>query len=923
MSPSDRPLPLLALLFAACATPPAAPAPAAAARQDPPAAGIVVAPALAAPQPPAGMRLPATVKPLLQRVELTITPASDRFQGTTELDVELTAASDTLWLNARDLTVTQGSVRMGDAELRGQISLSPERVALRLPRAVGPGPVTLRFAFNGVVSNTEDAGIFHQKEGGDWYVMSQFEETDARRAFPCFDEPSAKIPWELTLVVPKDVIAVSNTSITSEAPATDGMKRVRFGRTRPLPSYLVAFGVGPYDVVEARPAGANKIPMRVFTPRGRKAEAAYAAKSSPEILESLEAYFGMPFPYEKLDLLTIPLTVHFGAMENAGLVTVASFRLLAKPENDTVRFQRTWAEYAAHEFAHQWFGDYVTLAWWNDIWLNESFASWMEARALEPWQPTWGEKVGEVQDRSRAATSDTLVSARSIRQPIESYDDITNAFDNITYAKGASVLRMFESYLGPEAFRKGVQLYLRRHAYGTATASDFLQAISEATGRDVAPAFGSFLDQPGVPLVTASLSCAKGKPATLSLAQQRLLPVGTTGSTDSRWQVPVCARWSTAGKEHQACTLITGPTATLPLDGPGCPDWVLPNARYAGYYRLKLEGTLLHDLVTRGAKSLTTAETVGLLGDVGALVAAGRLPQAAAMELAARYAGASEREVVITAIDLARVRADFLEGGAAKAYPAWVRRHFGNRARVLGMTAHAGDDEETRLLRPPLVGFVALRGQDPQLIAEARTMTEQWLKDPASTDPDTTDTALTIAGWYADAPLHAKLVERLKASPDRVIRGKLLTALSAVQDPALVQSNMAVVLAKPIDLRELTRLFELGRSRETATVKAIPVSTREIVFRTVNENYDRLTAALPERSAAGLFFAGIYFCDPSHRQQVATAFGPRAEKALGGKRDLAQVLEAVDLCIADRAVQVPSISAYLAGKPAPASSRSR
>jgi alanyl aminopeptidase len=869
------------------------------------------------------MRLPATVKPLLQRVELTITPASERFEGTTELDVELTAATDTLWLNARDLTVTRGSVRMGDAELRGQVSLSPERMALRLPRAVGPGQVTLRFAFTGKVSNTEDAGIFHQKEGGDWYVMTQFEETDARRAFPCFDEPSAKIPWELTLHVPKDLIAVSNSPVASEETAADGTKRLRFARTRPLPSYLVAFGVGPYDVVEARPAGANKVPMRVFTPRGRKAEAAYAARSSPEILESLEAYFGMPYPYEKLDLLTIPLTVHFGAMENAGLVTVASSRLLARPENDTVLFQRTWAEYAAHEFAHQWFGDLVTLAWWNDIWLNESFASWMEARALEPWQPTWGERVNEVEDRDRAARSDTLVSARRIRQPIESYDDINNAFDNITYAKGASILRMFESYLGPETFRKGVQLYLHRHAYSTATAADFLAAISEATGRDVAPAFSSFLDQPGVPLVTASLSCPRGKPATLSLAQQRLLPVGTSGSTDARWQVPVCARWSTAGKEHQACTLLTGATAVVPLEGPGCPEWVLPNARYAGYYRLKLEGTMLHDLVTRGRASLTTAETVGLLGDVGALAIAGRLPQAAAMELAARFADAGERQVAEMAIQLAQVPAVFLEGGAAKAYPQWIRRHFGARARALGMASRPGENEDTRLLRPVLASFVGIRGQDPELIASAREMTQRWLQNPASIDPDMTECALGIAGWFADARLHTTLVERLTSSPDRVIRGKLLSALSVVQDPALVRANMALVLARPIDPRELSRLFEIGRPREGVTPKGILPSTRQLVFQSVSENYDQLTAGLPERSAALLFHSGAYFCDAGHRQAVATAFGPRVEKALGGKRDLAQVLEAVDLCIADRVVQVPSISAYLAGKPAPAKTPSR
>ncbi|HMK74091.1 MAG TPA: M1 family metallopeptidase, partial [Myxococcaceae bacterium] len=576
---SLRPLPLLAALSVACAAPPA---PQLETKTVPPTPGIVVAKDLAAPEPPPGMRLPAGLRPLAQRVELTIVPSSETFQGTTELDVEVASATDVLWLNAKKLTVERASARLGDAEVRAQVSLSPERVALRFPQPLPPGRMTLRLAFTGTISGTEDAGIFHQREGGDWYAMTQFEETDARRAFPCFDEPSVKIPWELTLVVPSQLLAVSNTKVASEEPAGPEMKRIRFARTKPLPSYLVAFGVGPYDTVDARPAGMNKVPMRIYAPRGRASEAAYAVRVSPDILETLEAYFGVPYAYEKLDLLVIPLTVHFGAMENAGLVTFASSRLLARPENESLKFQRIFAAIAAHEFAHQWFGDLVTLAWWDDIWLNESFATWAENKALDSWKPSWGIQMDDVRERSYAADRDTLVSARQIRQPIESYDDISNAFDAITYQKGAAVLRMFETYVGEETFRKGVQRYLQTHAYGNATARDFVAAISESSGRDMWPPFDSFLDRPGVPQITMRLACAPGKPAELRLSQERLLPLGTTGTAAAPWQVPVCARWSSGGKDRQACTLMTGPTATLALDGPSCPAWVIPNVAYAG-----------------------------------------------------------------------------------------------------------------------------------------------------------------------------------------------------------------------------------------------------------------------------------------------------------------------------------------------------
>ncbi len=907
MTPRPPPQTLL-LLLACCAT---APAPESA-RPSPQAARAAEGGG-AAPEPPLGLRLPASLKPLAQRVELSIVPSSPSFEGTTELDVELASATDVVWLNVRALVVKTASAQVGDSELSAQFFLSPERVALRFQRAIGPGRATLRLAFSGLISSTEDAGVFHQEEGGDWYAMTQFEETDARRAFPCVDEPSYKIPWQLTLRVPKELVAVSNSPIASTEAAGEGMKRVHFAATRPLPSYLVAFGVGPYDFVDARPAGVNKTPMRVYVPRGRVAEAAYAARTSPEILETLESYFGVPYPYEKLDLLTIPLTVHFGAMENAGLVTVASAQLLARKENETLRFQRTWGIYAAHEFAHQWFGDLVTLAWWNDIWLNEAFATWMENNALVAWAPKWGMQVVEVTDRSDAAGADTLVTARSIRQPIETYDDINNAFDEITYQKGAAIIRMFETYLGKERFQQGVQSYLRAHAYGNATATDFLASISEATGQDVAPAFDTFLDQSGVPQLTVQLSCGRGKKPELALAQERLRPVGTSATGDRRWQLPVCARWATAGKQQRACILMTTATATLPLSGAACPDWVLPNADYAGYYRLNLKGNLLRTLVTRGRAALTDGETVGLLGDVEALVKVGRYPAGEGMELSTRFNHARERRVVEVAIELATIRQDYLEGRTAKAYPAWVRQHFGAQARALGMEAHPGEAEDTRLLRPRLVAFVATRGEDPALIAAARAMAERWLKDPASVDPDMVNTALGIAGAFGDASLHERLVERLKTSPDRAMRSHLLTALAAFRDPGLVKANMALWEAAPIDPRELVRLL-YGAIHEPAA--------EEVAFQAVREHFEQFASQAPERTVTNLFLVGLGFCDAQHRAAVAEAFGPRAEKVLGGKRVLAQTLEAIDLCTADKAVQVPSITAYLGHAGRGAGSRS-
>src|SRR5215472_10226354 len=511
-------LPLLAVAVAACAS----------------SHSRVAAPAALPPAPrpelvsPPGIRLPETFRPSAQRLSLTIVPSDEHYTGRTEIDGTLGAGIDVVWLNAELLEVTSASARSGGQEVAAELVIrDDQRVALRFPRALPAGPLTLVLAFRGEIFTRDGRGIFRRQSGGEWYAFTQFESTSARRVFHCVDEPSAKIPWPVTLPIPAGLSAFSNTQPLCQVPEANGMEAVQFAQTRPISSYLVAFGVGAFEVLDARPAGTKRIPVRVIAPRGRAPEGAWAARVSPEILESLEDYFGMPFPYEKLDVLAVPGFP--GAMENVGLVTFNESQLLASPEQDSVSRRRGYANVAAHEFAHQWFGDLVTTAWWNDIWLNEAFATWMQTKAIERWAPSWGMRAARVEARDRAAEADTLVNARVVRQPVDTYEDVWNAFDAITYEKGASVLRMFEVWVGEEPFRRGIQRYLRSHADGNATTDDFLAAISASAGKDVAPAFGTFLDRPGVPRLRASLSCTRGGAAVLHLAQDRWLPRGSGG----------------------------------------------------------------------------------------------------------------------------------------------------------------------------------------------------------------------------------------------------------------------------------------------------------------------------------------------------------------------------------------------------------
>ena len=490
------------------------------------------------------MRLPDIATPRRYEIELTVDPDLERFTGEVKIELEMKRESSLIWLNAEQLQISS-AVLVADkrsyparAELVGN-----DFVALHFAEPLPMGAAIVTLKYSGKLAGNETEGIFRQKEGGDWYALTQFEAISARRAFPCFDEPHWKTPWQLALTVKPGDFAFSNTPVLEERATADGMKRVLFAETAPLPTYLVAFGVGPFDVLDGGVAGMRTTPLRYITPKGRAHEARYAKQATPKMLEALEKYFGIPYPYQKLDSMVVPVTVGFGAMENVGLITYSSRLLLATPEHETDQFKQDYLAVGTHEIAHQWFGDLVTAAWWDDIWLNESFATWLSDKVVDQLHPEWQWSVAKVQGRRRAMDTDRLKSTRTVRQEVKSRDDLGNAFDRITYDKGGAVLTMYESWLGETAFRDGVRRYLKQHEWGNATAQDFFAALAVADPQ-VAEGFASFVGQPGLPLVDFELDCSTRRPAVV-LRQQRFLPArpDTLPAGAQRWAVPACLRY--------------------------------------------------------------------------------------------------------------------------------------------------------------------------------------------------------------------------------------------------------------------------------------------------------------------------------------------------------------------------------------------
>ena len=850
-------------------------------------------------------RLPDTARPLRYAIDLTIVPGEDTFRGVADIELTIDRASNALWLNATELTIEQASFTAPGIIKTRIIQGGDNFVGFAFDSALA-GKATLHVEYTGKISRTTSAGLFQLRDGSrpPWYVYSQFEPTDARRAFPCFDEPQFKTPWTLTLHVKQDQFAASNTPMLSESPEAVGMKRVTFATTRPLPSYLVALVVGPFDVVDAGKAGRKNTPLRILVPQGRSGEAGYFRTAIPELLKLLEKYFDSPYPYEKLDSAIMPVSDF--AMENAGLITYGAAETLSKPEVATLQFKRQCAVFAAHEMSHQWFGDLVTTSWWDDIWLNEAFATWMENKITGEWKPEWKMDVTEVSDRLGAMELDDLVSSRRIRQPIRSNDDIANAFDGITYQKGAAVIEMFESWIGGKQFQKGVRIYMHEHADRNATTSDFLAAISQAAGHDVAPAFGTFLDQAGVPLVSAELLCGKGKPR-LALTQSRSLPIGSRGSEKQNWTIPVCVAYAAGGSERHECWVLNDPSAEMTLSkASGCPDWLLANDGERGYYRVLYRGGLLDSLLSDRGMRLSVAERVGVLGDVSALLDAGMLTPAKALTLVEPFSQDPDWRVVSEAVSATSILRspvvpDNLRPNAAR----FLRKMYGDRARQLGWTPAPGQADDARSLRQQLVALVARDGGDPELIAEAQKLALRWLDDRKAVDAQIAGPVIYVAAAHGGQELFDRIHAAALKTQDRREREILLSAMGSFRDPAIVKQRLALLLTDEFDLREAFSPLLFSAPRDA------PGLPFEFVMRNLDALLKKLPREVGADYAAELPRVGDNFCDAPDRDDLEVFFKPLVNQFTGGPRNLAQTLEGIDLCIARKRALGPGLAEFL------------
>jgi alanyl aminopeptidase len=856
--------------------------------------GVLAAQAASPPE----LRLGDGAAPVSYEAHLAIDPKESSFSGAIRIELRFNRAAPVLWLNASALAIESAQVEQGTRQIAVKVipggddfvGLAPEEGAFD----AGPAVATIRY--RGVVDSVTKRGVYRQSEGGEWYVITQFEAISARFAFPCFDEPGWKTPWRLTIDAPSSNVVTSNTPETSASviATMPGWRRHVFATTKPLPTYLVALAVGPFDVVDGGTAGARKVRLRYFTPKGRASEARYAREVTPRIVALLEAYFGIPYPFEKLDSVSVPQGG--GAMENAGMITYNTRFLLSRPHEETDANKRSYVSIAAHEIAHHWVGDYVTLAWWDDIWLNEAFATWMAEKILYQFNPAWDNGLSHASHRRRALTADRLASARRVKNPVTTKGDIRAAFDGITYDKGGEVLAMFETSLDPEKFRRGVHAFLESHAYGSATSGEFFAAIAEASGRkDAVEAFATFIEQPGAPLVDASLKCGAGKPV-LAISQSRLRPAGSS-AVDEQWATPACFRYSADGKPRTQCVEVSSPKSTdIPIEAKSCPAWLVGNAGGRGHYVVRYD-TDLAKRTREGFRAVPRQEAVALLGDAALLARSGLL----SMDEALAWADAAFRNpspiVRMSGVQLLlALRDEWLTPAQLQEKRYIVLRQAVPLARSVGWIERSAEGEDVRLLRTVLLPFAADSEAGAALRPEGRTLAFQWIGNRAAVSSNMAGPALDTAARFADEATYARLEAAVVAIQDQRDRRTLLDAIAKVRDPRLRERALGLAFMK----NEGTEVFNGGQVHDLVSFAAMDDASRAAAFHFVSANFDAIHAKIPKDSEAWLIdsFAGL--CTPAERDAFRAFFAPRAAGFLGGELAFRQTMESIELCVAAR-----------------------
>ncbi|ULA65409.1 MAG: Aminopeptidase [Nitrospira sp.] len=831
-------------------------------------------------------RLPRHVVP--HRYDLRLEPdlRSATFSGRAVVTVTVAQATSTIILNAVDLTIASATVEgSAGGRLDAVVELDPatQRCRLTFPRPLSVGEARLTLVFQGIL-NDHLRGFYrstYKDQSGATHTMAatQFEATDARRAFPCWDEPDFKAVFATTLVIDPSLTAVSNTAVLSDS-IESGKRVMRFADSMKMSTYLVAFIVGQLEATKAVLVG--KTPLRLWTVPGKQPLTPFGLEIAAASLAFFEDYYGIPYPGDKLDLLAIP-DFASGAMENLGAITFRETALLVDERTGTHAERERVADVVAHENAHMWFGDLVTMSWWNGLWLNEAFATFMEMLAVDAWKPEWKRWDAFGVSRAAAFSVDGLLSTRPIEYPVRAPKDADAMFDVLTYEKGASVLRMLEQHIGPAVFREGVRRYLRAHAYGNADTNDLWVALGQAAKQAVPELMDGWIFQPGYPLVTVR----QESETELVLSQQRFTYLASSESTEQRWQIPVPLRITAAGATEHRRLLLTDREMRVSLPQ-GVQD-LFANEAGHGFYRVRYDSSLLQRIVMAGVDRLAPSERFNLVSDVWATTVSGLTPLSDYLQLTSHFTGERDKNVWAVLLDSFSFLNRIIADEDRPALEALVRARLMPAVTALTWQPKSGEDELIKQLRGELIGALGRLGNDTATQAQAAEQYRQYRADPSRIDPNLVPALVAILARTGDEARYNEFSNRSQAATTPQEERRYLFALAAFHSPALLARTLARTITGEIRTQDAPFVVSAVMGN---------VYGREQAWEFVKANWEQMDRLFPKQGLRRMC-GGVVALATAELEQDVRAFFLSRKIDLGGKT-LDQYLEQLRIAVTFR-----------------------
>ena len=847
----------------------------------------------------AAQRLPGNVVPAQYTLWLAPDLQNATFRGRETIHVDVKNPTTAVTLNAAEIQFGEVHVTAGGRAQTARVTLDEknEMATLTVPRALPKGAASIQIAYTGIL-NDKLRGFYLSKANGRRYAVSQMEATDARRAFPSFDEPAYKATFDVSLLIDNGDTAISNGAQVSDTPGPEPNKHtVKFAPTPKMSTYLVALLVGDFV---CRDGAAENVVIRVCSTPDKLPLTAFALEAAQQEVKFYNEFTGIKYAFGKLDIIGVP-DFAAGAMENAGAITFREEYLFADPQRASLGTRKTVASIISHEIAHMWFGDLVTMKWWDDIWLNEGFATWMAPKPLAAWHPEWKVDLDQVEEAQAAVSTDALRSTRAIHTTVETPEQINEVFDAIAYQKTASVLRTIETFVGPELFRKGVSSYLRKFSYANAAGEDFWTEVARATNRPVDRIMKPYIEQPGVPVVSVNARCV-GTTTEIALHQEQFvgMPGEAPAPASPLWTIPVC--FKTPGAGALRCEVLD--RRDLKASVSSCAANVFANPNGRGYYLSEYSPEAVRAVGRTARTTLVPPERLNLLGDEWWMVRAGRNDIGVYLDLASSLAGDDVAPITQQIGSALAFTGEYvIKPAEAPRFEDWVRERFTPELDTLGLPGNPVDADEMQARRAALLSLIGVTGNSTDVQQQARALALKYVEDRQSLPATLASTVLNVAALGGDArlyELYLAQLPKLSGQPEEYYR--FFSALTWFRDPSLVQRTLQFAVSPDVRTQDTGQLI--------GGLLAHPWS-REAAWTFVRTRWDTLTQLLGTfQGIPGIVRNLRNFCSRENATEIREFFAAHPVPAV--ERTLRQSIERIENCAAVAERQSPAASMWLA-----------